>query len=78
MISKKIKDVMQSGSAIRAMFEEGKRLAQITAKKMYTTFLSEIPAYPRPRQSTRQSSKSLRIQTLSLCTAICSTADLRA
>ncbi len=49
MISKKIKDVMQSGSAIRAMFEEGKRLAQIYGKENVYDFSLGNPSVPAPK-----------------------------
>ena len=49
MISKKIKDVMQSGSAIRAMFEEGKRLAQIHGKENVYDFSLGNPSVPAPK-----------------------------
>lgn len=49
MISKKIKDVMLSGSAIRAMFEEGKRLAQIYGKENVYDFSLGNPSVPAPK-----------------------------
>lgn len=49
MISKKIKDAMQSGSAIRAMFEEGKRLAQIYGKENVYDFSLGNPSVPAPK-----------------------------
>ena len=49
MISKKIKDVMQSGSAIRAMFEEGKRLADIYGKENVYDFSLGNPSVPAPK-----------------------------
>ncbi len=49
MISKKIKDVMQSGSAIRAMFEEGKRLAQIYGKENVYDFSLGNPSVSAPK-----------------------------
>lgn len=49
MISKKIKDVMQSGSAIRAMFEEGKRLAEIYGKENVYDFSLGNPSVPAPK-----------------------------
>ncbi|MDE5756705.1 MAG: pyridoxal phosphate-dependent aminotransferase [Clostridia bacterium] len=49
MISKKIKDVMQSGSAIRAMFEEGKRLASIYGKENVYDFSLGNPSVPAPK-----------------------------
>lgn len=49
MISKKIKDVMQSGSAIRAMFEEGKRLAQIYGKENVYDFSLGNPSVLAPK-----------------------------
>ncbi|MDE6474851.1 MAG: pyridoxal phosphate-dependent aminotransferase [Clostridia bacterium] len=49
MISKKIKDVMISGSAIRAMFEEGKRLAQIHGKENVYDFSLGNPSVPAPK-----------------------------
>ncbi len=49
MISKKTKDVMQSGSAIRAMFEEGKRLAQIYGKENVYDFSLGNPSVPAPK-----------------------------
>ncbi|MDE7191510.1 MAG: pyridoxal phosphate-dependent aminotransferase [Clostridia bacterium] len=49
MISKKIKDVMLSGSAIRAMFEEGKKLAQIYGKENVFDFSLGNPSVPAPK-----------------------------
>ncbi|MDE7071401.1 MAG: pyridoxal phosphate-dependent aminotransferase [Clostridia bacterium] len=48
MISKKIKEVIQLGSAIRAMFEEGKRLAQIYGKDNVYDFSLGNPSVPAP------------------------------
>ncbi len=48
MISKKIKEVIRSGSAIRAMFEEGKRLAQIYGKDNVYDFSLGNPSVPAP------------------------------
>lgn len=49
MISKKIKDVMLSGSAIRAMFEEGKKLAQIYGEENVYDFSLGNPSVPAPK-----------------------------
>ncbi|MDE6372432.1 MAG: pyridoxal phosphate-dependent aminotransferase [Clostridia bacterium] len=49
MISKKIKDVMRLGSAIRAMFEEGKRLADIYGKENVYDFSLGNPSVPAPK-----------------------------
>lgn len=49
MISKKIKDVMQSGSAIRAMFEEGKKLADLYGKENVYDFSLGNPSVPTPK-----------------------------
>ncbi|MDE6471603.1 MAG: pyridoxal phosphate-dependent aminotransferase [Clostridia bacterium] len=48
MISKKIKEVIQSGSAIRAMFEEGKRLSEIYGKENVYDFSLGNPSVPAP------------------------------
>lgn len=49
MISKKIKRIMQSGSAIRAMFEEGKRLSDIYGKENVYDFSLGNPSVPAPK-----------------------------
>ena len=48
MISEKMKKIMQSGSAIRAMFEEGKRLADIYGKENVYDFSLGNPSVPAP------------------------------
>ncbi|MDE6189258.1 MAG: pyridoxal phosphate-dependent aminotransferase [Clostridia bacterium] len=50
MISKKIKSIMESGSAIRAMFEEGKRLADIYGKENVYDFSLGNPSVPAPKK----------------------------
>lgn len=50
MISEKMKEIMKSGSAIRAMFEEGKRLAQIYGKENVYDFSLGNPSIPAPER----------------------------
>lgn len=50
MISEKMKEIMKSGSAIRAMFEEGKRLAQIYGKENVYDFSLGNPSIPAPEK----------------------------
>ncbi len=49
MISEKMKNIMQSGSAIRAMFEEGKKLAEIYGKENVFDFSLGNPSVPAPK-----------------------------
>lgn len=49
MISEKMKNIMKSGSAIRAMFEEGKRLAEIYGKENVYDFSLGNPSVPAPQ-----------------------------
>ena len=42
MIAEKMKEMVANSSAIRAMFEEGNRLAQITGRRMSMISASEI------------------------------------
>lgn len=49
MISEKMKNIMKSGSAIRAMFEEGKRLADIYGKENVYDFSLGNPSVPAPQ-----------------------------
>ena len=48
MISRKMDGIVRSGSAIRAMFEEGKRLAQIYGKENVFDFSLGNPSVPAP------------------------------
>ncbi|MDE6614486.1 MAG: pyridoxal phosphate-dependent aminotransferase, partial [Clostridia bacterium] len=50
MISEKMKNIMKSGSAIRAMFEEGKRLADIYGKENVYDFSLGNPSVPAPQK----------------------------
>lgn len=50
MISEKMKKIMSSGSAIRAMFEEGKRLAAIYGKENVYDFSLGNPSVPAPKK----------------------------
>lgn len=45
MISKKMENMVANSSAIRAMFEEGNRLAKIYGPKMYLISVSVIQMY---------------------------------
>ena len=53
MISEKMKNIMRSGSAIRAMFEEGKRLADIYGKDNVYDFSLGNPSVPAPESVNR-------------------------
>ena len=53
MISEKMKPLVNNNSAIRAMFEEGKR--PYMEQKMYMISAWEIPMCPRLRRSMRRS-----------------------
>ncbi|MDE7337521.1 MAG: pyridoxal phosphate-dependent aminotransferase [Clostridia bacterium] len=50
MISEKMKNIMKSGSAIRAMFEEGKRLSEIYGKENVYDFSLGNPSIPAPEK----------------------------
>ena len=45
MISKKMNPLVQNNSVIRVMFEEGKRLAAIYVRKMFTISALETRMY---------------------------------
>ncbi|MDE5990492.1 MAG: aminotransferase class I/II-fold pyridoxal phosphate-dependent enzyme, partial [Clostridia bacterium] len=65
MISEKMKEIMRSGSAIRAMFEEGKRLAQIYGKENVYDFSLGNPSVPAP-ESVKKAIKEIVDKTNSL------------
>ncbi|MDE6758416.1 MAG: pyridoxal phosphate-dependent aminotransferase [Clostridia bacterium] len=65
MISEKMKEIMRSGSAIRAMFEEGKRLAQIYGKENVYDFSLGNPSVPAP-ESVKKAIKEIVDKTDSL------------
>lgn len=50
MISKKMSEIIKNGSAIRAMFEEGKRLAQIYGEQNVFDFSLGNPNVPAPKE----------------------------
>ena len=49
MISNKMSEIMKSGSAIRAMFEEGKKLAKKYGKENVFDFSLGNPNVPAPK-----------------------------
>lgn len=55
MISEKMKPLVNNNSAIRAMFEEGKRLAAIYGAENVYDFSLGNPNVPAPRRSMRRS-----------------------
>lgn len=57
MVSEKMKPFMANNSAIRAMFEEGKKMAAVYGRKTYTISVWEIPMC-RFRRSMRPSWRS--------------------
>lgn len=57
MVSEKMKPFMANNSAIRAMFEEGKKMAAVYGAETYTISVWEIPMC-RFRRSMRPSWRS--------------------
>ena len=47
MIAEKMKKLVNNSSAIRAMFEEGKKMAESTARKTSMISALEIPMFRR-------------------------------
>lgn len=50
MIAEKMKGMVANSSAIRAMFEEGNRLAKLYGREMYLTSVSAIQMWKHRRR----------------------------